>query len=577
MDLLGLSFDYHDAAAVLLRDGVPFAATEEERLTRIKHDPELPREAMRFCLEQAGAAPDGAVFYERPLRKLENLLRAPGVDPERRRRLLDETLADWFANRRFEPQERIAEQLGLSPDRVHTVPHHAAHAASAFYCSPFEEAAVVAIDGVGEDESTTIWHGRGTSLTKLASVRFPHSLGLLYSAFTAYLGFEVNEGEYKVMGMAGFGRSRLAAEIAGLIRFTDDGYEVAQEHFDFLTSAAAPFLPSLTAWLGPAREPEARFDPDDFDDDARRHADIAASLQRCVEDAILRLVDRAMRRTGLKDVCLAGGVALNSVANGRIRRELGCRLYVQPAAGDAGGALGAALHHWHQTLGRPRGPALTSPYLGRAFAAPAMLAAIRDAGLTPAQRFDDTAALTERVADLLAAGKVIGWFQGRAEWGPRALGARSILANPALPEMKGIVNEKIKFREPFRPFAPSVLEERAREFFDIPETWSVADPEYFMLAVHDVRPDKREAIPAVVHADGSARVHLVNREVNPAYHALIAAFARRTGVPMLLNTSFNLRGEPIVDSPANAIDTFRWSGLDHLVLGPYLLSKEEGL
>ncbi|MBP2294308.1 carbamoyltransferase [Azospirillum rugosum] len=586
MNILGLSFDYHDAAAALLSNGRIIAAVHEERFSRKKNDSGFPGQAVACCLEKAGltaADLDWVVHYERPALKFDRVLRTAMTQPRHAFGRLRETAVDWLRDGKFEVRERICRSLGVARERVVFAEHHRAHAAAAFFCSPFEEAAVVTIDGVGEFATASIAHGRGRDIRPLMSVRYPHSLGLFYSAFTAYLGFEVNEGEYKVMGMASYGTPRLGREMLELFDLRPDGgFRLRQELFDFRWPEDMPFTQRLIDWLGPPRSPESPFRPigDDADPDVRRsrhYADVAASVQFCTEEVILHMVRHAMERCGCRQVCLAGGVALNSVANGRIQRELGCDLFVQPAAGDAGSALGAALLQWHATPGHPRTPPLTTAHLGAEFGEADILAAIEEAFLIPARIFDTTEELYDGVAERLAEGSVIGWFQGRAEWGPRALGARSILADPRRIDMKTIVNEKIKFREPFRPFAPSVLAERATEYFELDPGGGPSSPERFMLSVCRVRPDKAAEVPAITHVDGTARVHLVERAANPAYYDLIAAFAARTGTPMLLNTSFNLRGEPIVNAPANAIRTFQWSGMDALVMGRCLLEKGEAL
>ncbi|MBF0284694.1 MAG: hypothetical protein HQL51_09565 [Magnetococcales bacterium] len=584
--ILGLSFDYHEAAAVLMIDGTVVAAALEERFSRIKHDAALPRQAAAFCLKQAGihaAQLDHVVHYENPLRKFDRIVWSgvrsfPGGLP-----FLREAATSWLRGGKFRVRERIAEALGVELAKISCGEHHASHAASAFYPSPFDEATVLTLDGVGEYETASISLGRGHRLEKLGTLRLPHSLGLFYSAMTAYLGFHVNGGEYKVMGMAGFGQPTHYPELMKLFRLLPDGtFRLKQNYFDFLTPRALPYRPALVQRFGPARPAESPFAPEEEADEttrraSRHYADLAASVQRCVEEVILHMASKAVARTGVKNLCLAGGVALNSLANGRIQRELGLPLFVQPAAGDAGGAWGAAAHHHHHVLGHPRREparsALAGAALGRAFSPEELRAALGASGFHRVESFPDDAALVEETARRLAQGAVIGWFQGRSEWGPRALGQRSILADPTRPDMQRIVNERIKFREPFRPFAPAVPAERAAEFFAMPpavETWR---PESFMLAVHRVRPEMRSRLPAVAHADGTARVQAVHREVNPLFHQLLTAFGDLRGVPVLLNTSFNLRDEPMVDSPADALQTFAYSDMDHLVLGRFLVSK----
>lgn len=584
--ILGLSFDYHDAAAALISPGGILAAAHEERFSREKNDPSFPKRAIEFCLSQAGVqAKDlrAVAYYERPLRKFHRIVKTLASGRESNLAYLAETITDWYRINKFNPKKRTAHHLNIPSDRVHLIGHHASHAASAFFCSPFDEAVVITLDGVGEDETLSVSLGRGNTIRKLWSARYPHSIGLVYSAFTAYLGFEVNEGEYKVMGMAGFGAPSHRQAIRDLFSINEmGGLTVRQDFFNFTTPHDVPFTNALVQRFGPARKAETPFrlppigspPSDPVEVNSINYANIAASIQAATEEVILAIVERTIRSTGVRRVCLAGGVALNSAANGRIRRELDVELYIQPCAGDAGAALGAALHYAHVTLGRTRAKPLTSPYLGRAAGEREIEAALENAYVTAYQRFDDDETLVNEASRRLAKGEILGWVQGRAEWGPRALGHRSILASPTRPDMKEIINEKIKFREPFRPFAPSVISERAAEFFDMPHFIPPTSPEHFMLAVHPVRPERQADIPAVTHVDGTARVHLVNREANPLFYRLLEAFEALTGVPVLVNTSFNLRGEPIVDTPADAIRTFQWSGIDTLVMGRYLVTKE---
>lgn len=568
MNILGLSFDYHDSAAALIMDGKVVAAAHEERFTREKNTAAFPRNAIAFCLKEGKLSPadiDHVVFYERPIRKLDRMLRTYWRDGGLNG--FGQALGRWLAERRLEVPQRIAE-CGIPANRVRFVEHHQSHAGAAFFCSPFDEATVITLDGVGEHETATISIGRGCELKKLDAVHFPHSIGLFYSAFTAFLGFEVNEGEYKVMGMAAYGRPTLAKELLKEFDLRGDGtFAIDQRYFQFRQKEAVPFSQALIDRLGPPRVPESS-----FDESASHYLDIAASVQACTEDVILHIVDRAVKRTGIRNVAMAGGVTLNSVANGRIQRELGCRLYVHPAAGDAGGALGAALYQYHGVLRQPRRGPLTTPYLGSHHDDDAVADAITTAGLR-SRYIADADALLEHVAERLAGQRVVGWFQGRAEWGPRSLGARSILASPTDPEMKRIVNEKIKFRELFRPFAPSVPAERAGEFFQVDKAESAAAPEHFMLAVCKVRPEHRDTVPAVVHVDDTARIHFVDKGTNPLFHGLLTKFGEKTNVPVLLNTSFNLRGQPIVDSPDDAIAVFLTSGIDCLVMGHHVVEK----
>ncbi|MEO5375015.1 MAG: hypothetical protein H7840_12150 [Alphaproteobacteria bacterium] len=586
MNILGLSFDYHDSAAALLCDGTIVAAGQEERFSRRKHDATFPDRALAFCLERAGLRArdlDAVVFYENTLEKLDRVVESFCETGDGYPEYLDYVAESWVAGRKFDPLNHIADRHGIPRDRIHAVSHHVSHASSAFFCSPFAEAAVITMDGVGEYETTTVSVGRGNHIEKLCATRLPDSLGLFYSAFTAFLGFEVNEGEYKVMGMAGFGKPIHADALRAIIDLTPDGlFRLDQSWFSFRCPRDLPYTPRMVERFGPPRQHESEFrcatggrpPADAVEESCGRYADIAASLQLVTEEAILHIVASAMKRTGLDTVCIAGGVGLNSLANARVQRELGCRLFVQPAAGDAGSALGAALHHHCVTLGLPRPPPLVVPYLGAEHSDDAIKAECDRHNLRT-RHIPDREALIRATVDLLEAGAVVGWMQGRGEWGPRALGNRSILANPTRADMQTIVNVKIKFREPFRPFAPSVVAERAAEFFEFAEPHSPSSPEHFMLAVGRVRPGQRARVPAVAHVDGTARVHLVRRDTAPLFYDLITAFGERTGVPVLLNTSFNLKGEAMVDRPWDALETFAWSEMDALVMGHHLLIREE--
>lgn len=583
--VLGISCHYHDAAAVLLRDGEPIAAAEEERFSRKKHDSGFPRHAIEFCLRSAGIQGqdlDLAVFYEDPFLKFERVLVSSLGETPFASTVFTEAMRAWLREKLW-VQTAIATDLGLPPARVVPLDHHVSHAASAFFCSPFENAAILTADGVGEWTSTGLgtasgaWPTGSNRLELTHEARFPDSLGLLYSAFTAYLGFEVNEGEYKVMGMAPYGTPRYVDEIRKVIRVGRDGsFELDLRYFEYTRSTRRMFSDEFVRLFGPPRVPEVEFvtrslgGPDDSTTkENERFADIAASLQVVIEDVLLASARGLRERTGLEDLCFAGGVALNAVANGRLSRAAGFRrLWVQPAAGDSGGALGAALYAYHVLLGKPRRWTMTHAFLGADYGADEIFSAIEGAGLR-AERLDP-ASLPDRVTELLVGGKVVGWFHGRFEWGPRALGHRSILADPRRAEMKGIVNETIKFREPFRPFAPVVTRDAADRFFDL----APAEDELtrFMLSVVPIRSGARDMLGAVDHM-GTARVQVIDPAVDPLLHRLTTTFGEATGVPVLLNTSFNLRGEPMVASPRDAVRTFMASGLDALVMGDHLAQK----
>ncbi len=593
MHILGISCFYHDAAAALLRDGQLVAAAQEERFTRVKHDSSFPAAAIAFCLEQGGIRPDQldyVVFYEKPFLKFERLLLTILSTFPRSRQVFLDAMGAWLGEKLW-VRHHIRERVGVARERILFCDHHLSHAASAFFCSPYDEAAILTVDGVGEWATTAV--GRGTARGKGEGqnqiildreLRFPHSLGLLYSAFTAFLGFAVNEGEHKVMGMAPFGKPRFVEQVSKLIRLERDGsFALDMSYFSFHHHRTQTFNGKFVDLFGPPRDPMARFataqtslfdDPQPLssEEDRRnqRYADIAASVQQVTEEVLVAIARRLAEETGLRTLCLAGGVALNSVANHRILRETPFEeIFVQPAAGDAGGALGAALYVQHVLLGRPRAFVMGHAYWGSQATQAATESTLRAKGVR-FERIEEDGALIGRVVDALMAGEVVGWFQGRAEWGPRALGNRSILADPRRADMKDTVNVKIKFREPFRPFAPSVLADRAAEFFELdhPERhW----PARFMLYVVPVR--RPDAIPAVTHVNGTGRLQTVFREESPRYARLIEAFGQASGVPVLLNTSFNLRGEPIVNTPEEALHTFMRSGMDVLVLGDALVKK----
>lgn len=593
MNVLGISCHYHDSAAALLCDGQLVAAAQEERFSRRKNDAAFPARAIDFCLKQAGTTAgdiDYAVFYEKPFLKTERLMSSIVATFPRSLKLFRESMSHWVKEKLW-VKEYIRKHLDLDPARILAIEHHLSHAASAFYSAPFEEAAILTVDGVGEWATATLgrgsadWHNGGSNRIDLShELRFPHSLGLLYSVFTAFLGFEVNEGEYKVMGMAPFGQPKYVEEIRKMVEFRDDGslwIDPAYVSFAYHTTRA--FTRKLEDLFGQPRDRKARFVTSKtslYDDtnpptDAelkrnQYYADLAASIQKVTEDTMIAMARQLQRQTGLQKLCIAGGVGLNCVANYKVLQgTLFDEVFVQPAAGDAGGALGAALYVYHVVLGQPRRFVMNHAYWGKTYSNGSVVDAIRKDG-GRLETFDGEDRLLERVVDSLARGEVVGWYQGPFEWGPRALGCRSIIADPRREDIKDIVNIKIKFREPFRPFAPSVLAERAAEFFDFSDAAGQYPPR-FMLYVVPVTSDN---IPAVTHVDGSSRPQLVYRDTNPLYQKLIEKFGQATGVPIILNTSFNLKGEPIVASPTDALNTFRRSGIDRVVLENHVVSKE---
>ena len=592
MYILGISALYHDSAAALLLDGDLVAAAQEERFTRVKFDARLPAEAIAFCLRQAGITSrdlDAVVFYEKPLPKFERILLSHLSTFPRSWQVFREATIAWFSEKLW-IKSLIQDKLQVAPEKILFVDHHLSHAASAMFCSPFDQAAVLTIDGVGEWTTTALgrasadW-GNGTSnaIDLDREIRFPHSLGLLYSAFTGWLGFKVNSGEYKVMGMAPYGQPRHLDKIEKVVRVHGDGsFDLNMDYFSFHHSLGDTCSGKFLELFGPARKPESPFFTRTTGDDVRGreaeadtnqyYADVAASVQAVTERIILDAVHQLHRDTGLKNLVMAGGVALNSVANGRVMRETPFeQVYIQPNAGDAGGALGAALYAWHVVYGKPRRFVMRHAYYGEQYDEARIERFLRGRGVCY-ERPADPERLVERLVDAMIQQKVVGFFQGRFEWGPRALGNRSILADPRRASMKDVVNTKIKFRELFRPFAPVVTSGDASRYFALGK----ADGQYpqrFMLMVSPAAREREHEIPAVVHK-GTGRLQTVYREDHPLYYDLIRRFGDATGVPVLLNTSFNLRGEPIVASPADALNTFSKSDIDLLAVGPFLVTKD---
>ena len=588
--VLGISAYYHDSAAALVRDGEIVAAAQEERFSRKKHDPRFPQRAVNYCLGEAFIDPsqlDAVVFYDSPLLTLDRVLKnALTVAPGGREQLVAAGRALLGAKGRFEKE--LETCLG-QPVRTLVSHHHMAHAASCFYPSPFEEAAILTIDGVGEWATCTLGVGKGARVELISELQYPHSLGLLYSAFTYHCGFKVNSGEYKLMGLAPYGQPRYANRIREeLIDIRDDGsFRLNTEAFGFLDSPLMTNRRFEELFGGPARKLDTQI--------TRREMDLAASVQQVTEEIVLKLVAHVTKITGIRNVAMAGGVALNCVANGLVLRESGLDgLFVQPAAGDAGGALGAALLVSHQVFGAPRKvnaprDALRGSFLGPAFSTHEVEAYF-DREDVPSHHVPDPDERARIVADALAEGKIVGFLSGRMEFGPRALGARSILGDPRQPDMQSRMNLKIKFRESFRPFAPAVLEEHAAEYFDLegespymllvapvkkerqlPMERTVDDGDDMLPILNQARSD----IPAVTHVDYSARVQTVGEEANPEFRRLLKAFHAKTGCPVLVNTSVNVRGEPMVCTPQDAYRCFMRTGMDLLVVEDRLLWKHE--
>ena len=591
--ILGLSAYYHDSAAALVSDGKIIAAAQEERFTRKKHDAGFPTQAIRYCLAEAGLAfnaIDQVVFYDKPLVKFERLLETYIATTPRGFPSFLAAMPIWLKEKLYLKTVIRRELAAIGECEKKALPsllfaeHHQSHAASAFFPSPFPEAAVLCMDGVGEWATTTVWHGKDNRVHPLWQIDFPHSLGLLYSAFTYFTGFKVNSGEYKLMGLAPYGVPRYTELILdNLIDVKLDGtFRLAMEYFDYATGLRMTNDRCSALLRRGPRAPESPLTQDEMD--------IAASIQVVTEDIVLRLAQTIHAETGLKNLCLAGGVALNCVANGRLLREGPFEeLWIQPAAGDAGGALGCALATWHEYLDQPRScdtqDAMQGAYLGPAFTDAEAQESLEGVGAV--YNTLEASELYSSVAELLAKGHVVGWFQGRMEFGPRALGARSIIGDPRNIEMQSVMNLKIKYRESFRPFAPAVLAERIADYFE------QAEDSPYMLLVANVREmlrkqvsveddqlfgiDKlnvlRSELPAITHIDYSARIQSVHKETNPQFHALLSAFDQLTGCGVLVNTSFNVRGEPIVCTPLDAYRCFMRTEMDSLVIGNMVFAK----
>jgi len=576
MKILGISAHYHDSAAALVVDGVPVCAVQEERLSRRKNDASFPAGAAEWCLDHAGLDSgdlDAVVFYERSMLKFERILTCALRAFPRSWRSFPTAIKNTLGEKVW-VRGIISSQLGVPREKIFFTDHHASHAAAAFLASPSRRAAILTADGVGEWATLTSGQGarRPGGATEIAlprELRFPHSLGMLYSTFTAFLGFAVNEDEYKVMGLAAYGRPTMLDRMQKVLRRTPDGaFALAPDYFEFQTTASRSYSSKFIDLFGPPRDP---YDPIDLESaDGRRFADCAASLQRVLEDVLVDIARALHREIGLPDLCFGGGVALNGVANARLLAESGFeRVFVPPAPGDAGCALGAALYADRIYFGNPDRDCPDHPFWGPSVDGADLAKAAREDG-QPVEELDD-GALIERVADELAAGRIVGWMEGACEFGPRALGHRSIFAAPHARETRDRLNRHIKYREEFRPFAPIVPIDAADRYFDLPP--GGARLGRFMSGVFPVRPEWRSRLAAITHVDGSARVQALERGMAPRVHALLEAYGRRTGVPVLLNTSFNVAGEPIVTRALEGYSTFRRCGIDVLVAGPTLVMK----
>ncbi len=595
MNILGISAFYHDSAACLVRDGFVVAAAQEERFTRVRHDEKFPSSAVAYCLKEARITPselDYVIFYDKPILKFDRLLETYLAYAPYGFRSFAKALPIWLKDKLFQKRKIVDNLEGVLgahigwSDRLYFSEHHLSHAASAFYPSPYNSAAVLTMDGVGEWTTTSIAVGSGRELSILEEIHFPHSIGLLYSAFTYYTGFKVNSGEYKVMGLAPYGEPRYAQLIRNhLIDIRDDGsFRLNMRYFEFATGLKMTSTKFDELFGGPPRTPES--------DVTQREMDLAASVQLIIEEVILKIARNIAKKTKLDNLCLSGGVALNCVANGKLAKEnLFKNIWVQPAAGDAGGCVGAALAFYHLGLEKPRVVKSATDGMSGSFLGPSYDQASIEFELSRLEAVYETYSddqLIDKTARALAQGSAVGWFQGRMEFGPRSLGARSILADPRVQDMQRTLNLKVKFRESFRPFAPSVLVE------DLTEWFAIDYDSPYMLFVAEVSEDKRLAIgdsfsklfgiekiniprsliPAVTHVDFTARVQTVHKETNPRYHQLLRRFKELTGCPILVNTSFNVRGEPIVCSPEDAFRCFMGTELDVLVIGNSFIQKQ---
>lgn len=593
MYILGISCFYHESASALIKDGKIIAASTEERFSRKKHDSEFPTLAIEFCLKSAKISFDDLdfiVFYEKPFWKFHRILMSSLSTYPFSPRLFAKAMITWLSDKLW-VRSIIAEKTGVAKNKILFVPHHISHAASAYFPSGFQEAAVLTFDGVGEWSTITYGTGKENRLKILKEMKFPHSLGLLYSTFTAHLGFEVNDGEYKVMGMAPYGKPIYLDKVKKLVKLNKDGsLSLKIEYFSFQKSTNKSYSSKFVELFGPPRPPDLHFfiktspypsyfgdKPENYQELCninQKYADIAASIQKFTEEVILKLAAHVHSQTKQENLCIAGGVGLNSVANGvLLRKGPYKRIFVQPAAGDDGGSLGAALYVYHTLLGKKKRDTQITSYFGASFTENEIEKFLKKNKIKHRKIISEKS-LVDFLAEAIANKKVIGLFHGKAEWGPRALGSRSIIADPRSEEMKDIVNTKIKFREPYRPFAPVVLKEKAKEYFEL----EGLDHEYltnFMLGVFPVKKAKRKIIPAITHIDGSARPQIITQKQNARYYNLVKKFGDITGVYVLMNTSFNLKGEPIVNSPQDAFSTFKKSGLDILALERYIVLKED--
>jgi len=560
MNILGISCFYHDASATLIKNGIVTAAAEEERFSRVKHDMSFPANAIKYCLKEGNidvSQLNYIGFYEKPLIKFERLI-SQYIDTFPKSFLAFERSMPSWLSEKMKVESIIRKNLKYKGE-VLFIGHHLSHAASAFLVSPFRKAALLTADGVGEWSTTTYGIGKNKNIKLLKEIRFPHSLGLLYSTVTAYLGFSVNNSEYKVMGLSAYGQPIYYDKFKKIIEIKDDGsYALDMSYFNYhfkLSMASRKFLKEF----GPARKKHEPME--------QRHKDISASLQKVTEEALFKMLNHLYKETKCRNLCMAGGVALNSVANGKIKRNTPFRnIWIQPASSDAGGSMGVAFYIYNTILENKRNYVLNTAYLGPSFSQDYIKKFLVSGGI----KYRELENVPKEMAKLIYNNSVVGLFQGRMEWGPRALGNRSILSNPCNPKMKEILNLKVKHREEFRPFAPVILKEYVHKFFNIDK-----DEENFMLFVYPIKENKRKLIPAVTHVDGTGRLQTISRKQNPLYYDIIKEFKKISGVPLIINTSFNIRGEPIVCTPEEAYKCMTGTSIDYLVMENFLVSRQE--
>ncbi|MFH1403205.1 MAG: carbamoyltransferase [Candidatus Altiarchaeota archaeon] len=568
MNILGLSCYYHDASSCLIRDGEVIAAAEEERFTRKKHDTSFPIKSAEWCLQEAGInidEVDYVAFYEKPLLKFERMMSQHTETFPKSYTTFLKTMPSWI-NEKMRVQSTIRKRLKYRKD-VFYIEHHLAHAASSFFLSPFKEAAIMTIDGVGEWDTTTLGYGKDKDIRLVKAIEFPHSIGLLYSTITTLLGFKANNDEYKVMGLSPYGKPKYYDSFLKFMDVKDDGsYMLDMSYFEYHYNMRMPGRKMIDE-LCEVRERGGRI--------TQEHKDIAATLQKITEDVIFRMLNHLHDTLDTDNLCIAGGVALNSVANGKIMKNTPFKqMYIQSAAGDGGTSMGAAVYAYNGVLGEDRKTVLDHSYLGPGYSTGHVKSFLEGNDITYSE-FESDENLMKDTAGMIFEDKIVGWFQGRMEWGPRALGSRSILANPCNPDMKDIINARVKHREGFRPFAPAVPIEDAVEYFECDENLPISTD--FMLLVYPVREDKRGLIPSVTHVDGSGRLQTVRKEKSPLYWGVIKEFEKLSGVPIIINTSFNVRGEPIVCSPYDAYRCMMGTGIDALVMDRFLIMKKDNM